>query len=72
MMESKLLKPFSFACGETQNKEEEGGGTFILGLPTFRISVLSKNFRTGFKISVEIPEQLSQKPMSFQNRLHLS
>ena len=34
-------------------------------MPTFSVFILSKNFRTGFKISVKIPEQASQKPMIF-------
>ena len=37
-----------------------GGGHFHIrpvgGLPTFRVSIFSKNFRTGYKISVKITE----------------
>ena len=46
-----------------------GGGHFHIGpvedMPTFSISIFSKNSRAGYKIWVKIPEQASQKPMIF-------
>ena len=46
---------------------EEGEGHFHIGLfgevLTTRISIVSKNSRTWFKISVKIPEQVSLKPL---------
>ena len=37
-------------------------------MPTFRVTtIFSKNFITGSQISLQIPEQASQKPTIFQN-----
>ena len=59
-----------------REREREGGGGGegtlsyrpVGDVSTFRVSIFSKNSRTGFKISVNIPEQAFQKPMIFQNR----
>ena len=53
-----------------------GEGDFLIGpvgeVPTFGVSIFSKKSRTGYKIWAKIPEQASQKPMTFQNRSNLS
>ena len=51
-------------------------GHFHIGpvedVPTLSVSIFSRNPRTGFKISVKVPKQTTQKPMIFQNMSNLS
>ena len=51
------------------------GGHFHIGqvgyVPTFRVSIFSKNSRAGFKILVRISEQAFQLPMICQDRSNL-